>query len=618
MRHFFAAISNFLQSQFELIFEFLFNSFTLAFPVLYCIKLTLPNLDTIQKLNKNPHYVFYDQSGDCISTIGEEITLIDIELIPEYLIHALIAVEDKKFFEHKGVDYLSLIKNFFLNLSKQNQLAGGSTISQQLAKNILQNQEIFAFNDRSILRKIKELFLAYQIEHKYSKKEILYFYLNRVFFGKNCYGIEAASQTYFNKSASSVNLYEAVLLVSLLQSPSKYSQNHSLWKERGKIVLKQMKKLKFISKEEEQHFESYEIPSTQFAKKKESNITHFLQYVTQQIPQQYRDRDLTVYTTLDLDLQEKANQSLQKAQKEIGCDCNSDSAAFVMIGLHGNIMVFIGERDPESHYSVADKASRPIGSIAKCYVYLTAIEKGFNPESLIDDSEFSFGTWSPSNNHHKTQGKISGKTAFAKSVNSPAIRLIEAVTPTEVHKTVQKLGIKDPLIPTLSLALGGLNTSLLKLTQSLLPIPNKGFLPKTFCIEKIIDAKTGELLYKNEKEYKRVCSQRACYYMWKIMKETLSFYGTGRKINSCNGVFGGKSGTSNNNRDLYFMLVNKNFCIGCWFGRKDFAPMPHSTKGNPCIVTLNYFIQSLILEPEDITFNLNIDEINLKTLIDLF
>ncbi|WP_342261878.1 transglycosylase domain-containing protein [Alphaproteobacteria bacterium endosymbiont of Tiliacea citrago] len=579
----------------------------------------MTNMQNIQneatKILKSQYIEIYDNKGKLIDKIGSEIIIIEIELIPINVIKALIAVEDKNFFQHKGVDYKSLFKNLYINILNKKVIAGGSTISQQLAKNILQNQSIFSTTDKTLLRKIKELILTYKIEKQYTKSQILYLYLNRVFFGKNCFGIEAASQMYFNKNTSSLNLYESALLIGLLQSPSKYSSDIEAWRTRARTVLKRMKNLNFITEEEEQNFEKFKIPKINI---NETNIKFFINYVLQQIPKNCLDKDIKIKTTFDSELYKKANKSLKETQEELGEEWQSDEGSFILIAKDGAIKVLIGGLDyASSNFNIAVNSKRPSGSISKYYTYLTAIEMGLNPKSLIDDSPYSFGTWEPSNFLHKTVGEVQVDVAFAQSINSVAVRIIEAIKPKKVIETIRKLEIIDPAVSTLSLTLGGFNTSLLNLTKSFLPIANKGCLSEIYCIEEIEDLETRELLYKHKKKYTKILDERTCYYMWEMMKRTVSQYGTGRKIKIKNGYFGGKSGTSNQNKDLYFVLLNKNFCIGCWYGRKDFKAMTQNFNGHLCITAINKFLEQIEVSSEDLYFDITLEDLNKKHLIDL-
>lgn len=597
-------------------FLFFFTDILELFLVLgLCLNFSLPDVETTKKLFKSQYVEFYDMNNQLIDKIGDEVILIDIELIPTTLIHALVAAEDKNFFKHQGLDYKSLIKNIYINLRHRKVIGGGSTLSQQLSKNILQNQSIFSFQDRSVLRKTKEIILTYKLEKQYSKNQILYFYLNRTYYGKNCYGIETAAQFYFKKSASALNLYESVLLAGLLQSPSKYSSNIQAWKDRARVVLRRMQFLGFITQEEERNFETFQITEPQGS---ESNIKFFTNFVMQQLPEECQNRDIKIITTFDPKLYEVVNSSLIETQNTLGKEWDANEAAFVIIEKNGAIRTLIGGLNyAKSNFNIASHARRPSGSVAKYYTYLTAIEMGLDPKSLVDDSPYSFGSWHPSNYLHNTIGKVQVDVAFAQSINSVSLRLIEMVKPEKVIKMIKRLQINDPVQPNLALALGGLNTSLLNLTKSFLPIINRGYMPRIYCMEEIRDAKTEEVLYKNENQYKKTIDQRTAYYMWQMMKRTVSEYGTGRKLNTRKGVFGGKSGTSNEYKDLYFILANTNYCMGCWFGREDFQPMHNEKKDNLCISALNKILSKLVVKEEDLTFELGISDINIKSLIEL-
>lgn len=599
----------------QLIIYFFLDLFEALLALILCIRFSLPNLDTAaERILKASRIEYYDVQKKLIDATGDKLKPIEIELVPQTVINALIATEDKNFFNHQGMDYKSLLKNLYLNLLNKNIIAGGSTISQQLAKNILQNEKLFKINDRSALRKIKEALLTFELEKKYDKNKILYLYLNRIFFGKNCYGIEAAAKHYFNKSATALNIYEAAMLIGLLQSPSKYSGNREAWKKRGQIVLYRMKRLNLITEEEEKGFENFKLENNE---KEESNTKYFTNYVYQQIPEELKNRDLKVYTTMDLELYEAANKSLNETQEENGSDWNSDAGSIVILGKNGGIAVLIGGLNySESNFNIATQGKRPTGSTAKYFVYLTAIEMGLNPQSEIDDRPYELGEWKPSNHLHYAQGKITIENAFAQSVNSAAIRIIDAVTPEKTVQTIKKLGIEDQIKANQALALGGLNASLLKMCQSFLPIINKGYMPKIHCILKITDTKTGEILYQQEEDYEKVIDQRTAYYMWQVMKKTFSKQGTARNVQTKKQIFGGKTGTSNESRDLYLILANADYVIGSWFGRRDYAPMKAQSP-NLCISAINKLLTSLKSNEKEPEFELGIDDINTKTILDI-
>lgn len=596
--------------------EFIFNFCFLTTLFISNIILTLPDAKKAQEMRRTIFIKIYDRNNELIAKYGSlQENNIDIYDIPKHLTFAITSIEDKNFFKHKGIDFLAILRSAFINLRYMKGIAGGSSITQQLAKNILQNEEKITTKDRTIIRKIKELFLTFKIEKTYKKHQILAFYLNRVYFGSNCFGIYSASKEFFNKEPKDLNLYEAAALVGVLKAPSKITNNEDIWKKRAKKVLQCMLKNKYITQKELDEFENFHFKKAEY--NKQSFLKYFADFVIANIPSEITS-DLIIKTTLDKKVQENCHIAVNSAFEEAGLDWNAQQGAMVVINKKGEVLAIIGGLNyNESEFNRATSAQRSTGSFFKFYIYLEAIKQGLDINSLVIDTPYEIGSWNPSNYLHKTKKEVSVKYAFATSVNSVAIRLLLAVQPKNVINLLKELGIKSEIKPYLSMALGGFSGNLLELTNSLTCIINNGIQTEAFCITEIYDAKTNKLLYKNKPNSKKILEKKAVWYMWQLMKETTSFYGTGRRINTNKKTVGGKTGTSNDYKDLLFIGATPEYTFGIWFGRDDFKKMNMVFGKNLAILATSKFLELMPECEKEIDTTIKIDEKNTKTIYDL-
>jgi len=563
---------------------------------------TLPDIGVTETMKRNIYVKLYDRNGELIAQHGDlQETMIDAKSLPKCVINAITDVEDKNFFKHRGIDFLAIIRSGIRNFVCGRIVGGGSTITQQLAKNILQNEEKISIYDKTILRKLKELLMAVKIEQKYDKFQILTFYLNRVYFGAGCFGIDAASEVYFQKSPKNLNSYESAALAGLVQAPSRFAGNKDYWKKRTERVLKAMYKNGHLSQKELKNFEKFQLnPRKNFNK-----FAHFTDFVLQNIPNEYKNRDLIVKTTIDANIQTKANEAMQKTYQEFGKQWQADQGAMVILSKNGEILGMIGSLNYHDYqFNIAAHSHRLVGSFFKFYVYLEAIRKGISLDSFIDDKAVTLGAWEPSNYLYESHGKIKIRDAFAQSVNSSAIMLLMGCGIKNVKNMAYKVGIQTPIPSNPSIALGGFSTNLLECTSTMLPIINNGYKITPYAISEIRDANSGEILFKKQNRFEKVLDDRTVWYMWQLLKYTVET-GTGRRLKTDDKIIGAKTGTSNEYRDLWTISATSEYVVGAWFGRSDFKPMNRIAGAHLPNVACQYFYAQMPTQMTEIQVDFN-------------
>lgn len=502
-------------------------------------------------------------------TGGEAIGLHDMS---PYIPQAVIAIEDRRFYSHIGVDPIGLARAMARNIVSGSMVQGGSTLTQQLAKNL------FLKPERTVERKVQELLLAFWLEQKYSKDQILEMYLNRVYFGSGAYGVEAASRRYFNKPARDVALSEAALLAGLLKAPSRLSpaRDPKAAEERGELVLAAMRDQGMISKTE--LTSAVARPPTKAATYWTGSEHYVADRVMQDLPQLVGDvkDDLIVDTTVDLQLQKIAEKSIRRLIQEKGKAKRVSQGALVSIDGSGAIRALVGGYDyANSQFDRATDARRQPGSTFKPFVYLAALEQGRTPDSVRNDAPVRIGKWTPENYKTKYYGKVTLTTALAKSLNSVAAQLTQEVGPEAVVETAYRMGISSSLTANASLALGTSEVTLMELTGAYVPLANGGYRPPVHVVRRVTTT-SGKVLYEYKEEgAARVLRPEVVGMMNHMMRETLEA-GTGKSA-GFGWPAGGKTGTSQNSRDAWFVGYTSNLVTGVWFGNDDGAPMKSVT-----------------------------------------
>ncbi|KQR78122.1 transglycosylase domain-containing protein [Rhizobium sp. Leaf341] len=536
----------------------------------------MPNATSWSIPERPPNVKILAVDGDTLAnrgaTGGEAIALEDMSpFIPQ----AVMAIEDRRFYSHFGVDPLGLARAVFTNVTTGRMVQGGSTLTQQLAKNL------FLSPERTLERKVQEVLLALWLEQKYSKDQILAMYLNRVFFGSNAYGVEAASQRYFNKSARDVNLGEAALLAGLLKAPSRLSpaRDPKAAEQRAQVVLGAMREEGLITDDEVKTAMSQ--PPTK-AKSFWSGAQYYAaDLVMDQLPGLVGTvkQDLVVETTLDLDLEKKAEKTLSAILKESGTKSRASQAALVSVDATGAIRALVGGRDyADSQFDRAVKAKRQPGSAFKPFVYAAAMEIGRTPMSIRNDAPVRIGKWTPENYDQKYRGEVSLADALANSLNTIAAQLVMEVGPPQVAKLAHRLGIESELQANASIALGTSEVSLLELTSAYAPFMNGGFKATPHIVKRVLTT-DGKVLYQNTYDNPpRVLDPEIVSEMNQMMVGVVE-HGTGKNARLKGWQVAGKSGTTQSFRDALFVGFTNNLTTGVWFGNDDGTSMKKVTGG---------------------------------------
>ncbi len=492
-----------------------------------------------------------------------------------YIPQAVMAIEDRRFYSHFGIDPIGLARAMFENITTGRFSQGGSTLTQQLAKNL------FLKPDRTIERKVQEVLLALWLEQKHTKDQILEMYLNRVYFGSGSYGVEAASRRYFGKSARDVSLAEAALLAGLLKAPSRLSpaRDPKAAEARAQLVLAAMNDEQMIGDRELSTAMS--APATRTAAFWTGSENYVADRVMEELPTLIGEvrTDVIVDTTIDLTLQKLGEKSIRRLLDESGKKLEVSQAALVSIDNTGAVRAMIGGADyASSQFDRASEARRQPGSAFKPFVFLAALEQGRTPDSVRNDAPIRIGKWTPENYNGKYFGKVTLTTALAKSLNSVAAQLAMEVGPATVVETAHRMGIESALQANVSIALGTSEVTPLELTAAYVPFANGGYRPEVHFVRRVTTT-SGEVLYENTGgSIPRVLRPEVVGMMNSMMIQTLKD-GTARKADFA-WPAAGKTGTSQNSRDAWFIGYTANLTTGVWMGNDDGTPTKNITGGS--------------------------------------
>jgi penicillin-binding protein 1A len=546
----------------------------------------MPAATTWAVPDRPPNVRIVSVSGQLVAnrgmTGGEAVGL--HEMSP-YIPQAVMAIEDRRFYSHFGIDPVGLSRAMVSNVVNRRVSQGGSTLTQQLAKNL------FLKPDRTYGRKAQEMLMAFWLEHKFTKDQIMEMYLNRVYFGSGAYGVEAASRRYFGKSAKDVTLPEAALLAGLLQAPSRLSpaRDPQAAERRTQLVLAAMRDEDMIGDRE--LATAMSTPATRTA----AYWTGSEHYFADRVMAELRDligevrQDIVVETTVDLVLQTFAEASIRRLIDDEGKKHNVSQGALVSIDASGAVRAMVGGYDyATSQFDRASEARRQPGSAFKPFVFMAAMEKGLSPDTVRDDAPIKIGNWAPRNFNDKYHGPVTLKEALAKSHNSVAVQLAREVTPAAIVENAWRMGIESNLEPNLSIALGTSEVTPLELTAAYVPFANGGYRPDIHFVNRITNAK-GEVLYQHRTANgPRIARPEIIGMMNAMMSETVS-QGTARRA-----AFGwpaaGKTGTSQNSRDAWFVGYTANLTTGVWFGNDDASATKNMTGGSLPAMAWNEFM----------------------------
>lgn len=520
----------------------------------------------------------FDSQGKLITTLHSDQNRlpIDINKVPKNLQNAFIAAEDNRFYDHIGVDPIGILRAVVTNLTNRGIAQGGSTITQQLAKNAFLSQ------DQTLKRKIQEAILALELERKYSKKEILEMYMNQIYFGRGAYGIQTAAHTYFGKDVGDLTLAECAMIAGLPKSPNYYSSSVNEATARKNVVVGQMEKYGYITPSQAEEAKK---SSLDIKQKSTSNTTdetaYFIDYVTQEIAQKYGDdalyKDgLKIYTTLDTDKQHAAVQAMRHLPETHTDNQGLTQPQGAIISIDpktGHILAMVGGRGQDS-FNRASMAVRQPGSAFKPFVYMTAMEHDMTPDTIMEDKKVEYGGWSPHNADNTYQGRMPLWKALALSVNTVAVQLADKVGPSNVIANAKKLGITtlvedgSPNDDNLaSAALGGLTKGVtpLEMAAAYGAFANKGVYIKPTAIVKILD-RNGNVLEDNSSDVQKtqVMSEKTAYEMTSMLEGVIA-RGTGTAA-SIGRPAAGKTGTTDDNHDAWFIGYTPDIVTAVWVG----------------------------------------------------
>jgi penicillin-binding protein 1A len=536
----------------------------------------LPPIQSLEIPPRPPTIQIVGLDGSVLVTRGEQAgTNVALKELPPYLPKAFIAIEDRRFYQHFGVDPTGILRALITNVLHRGVSQGGSTLTQQLAKNLFLTQE------RTVMRKLQEAELALWLEHKHSKAEILELYLNRVYFGSGAYGVEAAAQRYFGKSARNVTLAEAAMLAGLVKSPTRLAPNRNPEgaEQRAQTVLAAMAEAGTITEAEAKAT----IASPAYAVKPAGagSINYVADWIGEELDDLVGQIDVSivVQTSIDPRLQSIAEAAVIDELAAKSTKFQVSQGALVAMTPQGAVRAMVGGSNyAESQYNRATTAKRQPGSAFKPFVYLTAIEQGLTPDTVRQDAPLKLKGWSPENYSREYFGPVTLTQALAMSLNTVAVRVGLEVGPKNVVRTAHRLGISSKLDPNPSIALGTSEVTLLELVGAYAPFANGGQGITPHVIEKIKTA-DGKMLYaRPADELGQVIEPRYVAMMNTMMQETL-LSGTARKAEIPGWQAAGKTGTSQDFRDAWFIGYTTNLVTGVWLGNDDNSPTRKTTGG---------------------------------------
>lgn len=599
----------------------------------YYILKELPTIHTLDEYTPSLTTRVFDRNGEFIAQFAlEQRAFLALDKIPRALQNAVIAMEDEKFFRHWGISFKGILRALLRDISRKKAAQGGSTITQQLAKNILLTRE------KTITRKIREILVSLQIEHRFSKQEILQLYLNEIYFGLGAYGVKSAAKRYFAKKVEDLTIAECALLAGVIPFPANYDPfNHpkrSLW--RRNIVINRMYESGFISEEEKQKALEEPLPEDK-PELHQTQAPYFVEYIRKILEPKYGFNTLwrgglQIHTTLDWKAQIASEEIIDTELHKIDEEVNKKliekykdnppkddegnpieiedlpeykklQGAFLAMDVKtGEIRIMIGGRDyKETKFNRAVQAKRQPGSAFKPFVWMAALLNGYTPATLVEDiaktyyfdgrnwrlfeedsadfamklagegfaEEKDFDIWVPRNYDNISMGKITLRKGLEKSRNLVSINLIDAIGPTVVISAGRKAGIKQPLSPNLSLALGSCDVPLIEMVNSFATFANHGIKVEPFSVTKITDSR-ARLLEENHPIEEEVFSPQHSYLLINMMKGVID-RGTATRAKALGRPLAGKTGTSQDHRDLWFIGMTPDIAAGAWMGYDDFS-----------------------------------------------
>ena len=554
------------------LFVYLFNAMLLCGVAVAgyvaVIYLRMPSLDAILHETRSAAVVFLDKDGNEIRSANRIMgTPVSVETLPPHVWQAIVAIEDKRFYEHGPIDLRGITRAVFSNLASGRIAAGGSTITQQTAKNI------FLSREKKISRKVQELILSYWLENRFTKNQVLDLYMNRVSLVGGMRGIDATARVMFQVPASKLSIGQAAQIAAMLKAPTTYSPLRNPEKniKRARVVLTEMVRQGYID------INQARIAAQSLGAALPTGDTNQYRYWTDFVMDELRSRigefesDMYVHTTLDMGVQDSVAAILSSKTGEY-------QGAVVVMETDGALRAMSGGTDYRSSQFNRATAPRQPGSSFKPVVYLVALENGLMPDSYVNDSPFAIGDYNPKNYNEKYYGDITLSTAFAKSVNSVPLKLTKEYGIDSVLNMAGRLGVGTKLRREYSTVLGASEMSLLDLTNIYAVIWNNGFSVRPYSITKVTDSRGNIIYERNPSDPIQVLQPQTVKYMSQLLADVIAVGGTGGRARTT-GVLGGKTGTSNGNRDAWFVGGTSDIVIGVWMGNDDFTPMNSKITG---------------------------------------
>lgn len=535
--------------------------------LLYCM-ITLPDIHEAVNRTRQPSTTITAENGNEIATFGSVYSeVIHVNDLPQYVPDAIISTEDRRFYSHFGFDIISFTRAMLTNIFLGRYAQGGSTITQQVAKNL------FLTPNKNIKRKTQELMLAFWLEHKFSKEQILTLYLNRVYLGSGTYGIEAASQKYFQKSSRDLNLKEAAVIAGMLKAPSRYNPIASEKRavERAKVVLQNM-----VNNDAITPMQMENALKMRLGPKKKYNVKdamHFADWVYNDVNSYIGERnsDIYVLTTLNQDIQQAAARILAETIKA-NKHKNVTQGAIVVMDKQGAVKAMVGGLDyNKSQFNRAVQALRQPGSAFKTFIYLTALQDGFEPDDKVMDSPLSIGNWKPENADKRYHGEVTLTEALANSYNLATINLSEMMNRSDIIRNAKRMGITTEIENSPALALGTSEVKVIDMAAAYASLANGGYAVWPYTIKEIYSRDGFQLYQRTADSENRIIKKKVVEKLTGMMQAVINS-GTGKKA-KINGFAAGKTGTSQDNRDAWFVGFNKNYITAVWLGNDNNSPM---------------------------------------------
>jgi penicillin-binding protein 1A len=534
----------------------------------------LPEADNIPALARRPQVTILARDGTMVLRLGQSAgPVVSATELPSHLIEAVIATEDRRFYHHFGIDPIGLARALLVDLREGRFVAGGSTITQQLAKNL------FLSPDRTIKRKVQEALLAFQIERLYTKDQILTLYLNRVYLGAGAFGISAAARTYFDKDPRDLNLIESAVIAGLLKAPSRFSPAHDvdLARRRASVVISRMQDEGYLTADQARAARAAPI---RLARQPDNVGRYFADWAVDAVKSYIGGpaRDIIVKTTLDVGMQKAAEARMKAALAGPGAKVDASQGALVAIATDGAVRAMVGGADwGASPFNRATQALRQPGSAFKAIVYLAGLDAGLEPETNLLDAPIKVGTYAPRNFEHRFKGMVTVEEAFADSINTVAVAVLQRAGIDNVIRWAKRLGITTPLKREAGLALGASEVTLLELTSAYVPFANGGTPVWPYGVSEITD-ESGHVLYRRLGSGPGLTiDPRLIAEMNKLLGAVVN-YGTGKAARLDRPTFG-KTGTNEGYRDAWFIGYSGALTTGVWFGNDDGSPMKNVTGG---------------------------------------